>query len=134
MSEELPKTLDQFYKFVSEKKLMALQCLDCGKIYLPPTPRCPKCFSFNTSWKELSGKGKLLTYTEIHVATPQFASQAPYLVGIVELEENVRLPGIIKNCRREELAIGKPMKVVFEEKAEERKSWPAWGRYYLVPA
>ena len=67
MSQQ-PFTIEQFYKFLKEQKLMAAQCLQCGKIHLPPRPLCDNCFSQDFEWVKVSGKGKLLTYTVISVA------------------------------------------------------------------
>jgi uncharacterized OB-fold protein len=54
----------------------------------------------------LSGRGKLVTWTVIHIAPCDFALQTPYVVGIVELEEGVRLTAQIVDCTVEELDFG----------------------------
>lgn len=90
--EQIPFTVESFYKFVKEKKLMAAQCNKCGTVILPPRPMCPKCFSKDLRWKESPLKGKLLTYTVIHVSPQQFQSLTPYPVGIVEFENGAHLP------------------------------------------
>ena len=74
---------------------MAGQCLKCGKIHLPPRPLCDNCFSQDFEWVNISGKGKLLTYTVISVAPHQFQALTPYAVGIVELENGLKIPGMI---------------------------------------
>jgi len=130
--EEVPPfTIEQFYKFLSEKKLMAAQCGECGSKFLPPRPICTSCYSKNLSWIKLKTQGKLVAYTIIHVAPQQFQPFVPYAYGIVELEDNLRLPGMIRNAKHEEIKIGMELKIVFEPTANE--DWPKWPVYYFEP-
>ena len=51
----------------------------------------------------VSGKGKLLTYTVIHVAPTQFQNLAPYTVGILKLRDGLKIPGMIQEITQEQL-------------------------------
>ncbi len=93
MSTSEPFTIEQFYKFLTKGKLMAGKCKKCGKIHLPPRPLCDNCYSEQFEWLEVSGEGKLLTYTVINVAPQQFQHLTPYAVGIVQLENGLKIPG-----------------------------------------
>lgn len=127
-------TIEQFYKYVGQKKLMGGKCLNCGKIHLPPRPLCDKCLSTGFEWVELPQTGKLLTYTVIHVAPTQFQHLAPYAVGIVQLENGVRIPGMIKNAPLDNIKIGMKLKVEFEEApTAQTQQWPQWPRYHFIP-
>ena len=42
-------------------------------------------------WTELTGRGILYARTTIHAAATQFRDEVPYSVGIVDLEEGIRL-------------------------------------------
>ena len=131
MSEVISFTVASFYKFVSEKRLMAAKCKECGTEILPPKPMCPKCLSTNLMWIELEGTGKLLSYTIIHVAPEQFQAIAPYAVGIVELQKGLRLPGMIRDVKHEDIKIGMSLKIDFETSTSSQ--WPAWSRYFFKP-
>ena len=132
MSEQpIPFTIASFYKFVSENKLMAAECSECGTVLLPPKPMCTNCLSTNLKWIELDGAGKLLSYTIIHVAPEQFQSMAPYAVGIVELKKGLRLPGMIRDVNPEEIKIGMNLKIDFDSSTSSQ--WPAWTRYFFKP-
>jgi uncharacterized OB-fold protein len=109
-----PFTMEQFYKFISQGKLMAAKCSKCGKILLPPRPLCNVCFSQDFTWVEVKGQGKLLTYTIIHVAAPQFQALAPYAVGIVQLENGLKLPGMISGVPQDQLKIGMNLTLDFK--------------------
>jgi len=132
MTEETaPFTIESFYKFVKEGKIMGAQCNKCGHVALPPRPMCPKCLSKYLTWKENPKQGKLLTYTVIHVSPQQFQQLAPYAVGIVELENGARLPGIIKGVSPEQIKVGMNLTIGFEEAKPE--GWPQWPRYHFKP-
>ena len=132
MSEQpIPFTIASFYKFVSEKQLMAAKCNECGTVLLPPKPMCTNCLSTNLKWIELEGDGKLLSYTIIHVAPEQFQSMVPYSVGIVEFKKGLRLPGMIRNVNPEEIKIGMDLKIDFDSSTSSQ--WPAWTRYFFRP-
>ncbi|MCD6432100.1 Zn-ribbon domain-containing OB-fold protein [Candidatus Bathyarchaeota archaeon] len=133
MSEEGPFTIEQFYKYVEQGKLMGGRCKKCGTIYLPPRPLCTKCFSKDFEWVEISPKGKLLTYTIIHVAPVQFKSMAPYAVGIVQLENGLKIPGMIRDVEHEKIEIGMELQVGFEKPSATASQWPQWPRYYFKP-
>ena len=131
-NEQTQFTIENFYKSVKERKLMAARCNKCNKVILPPRPMCPNCFSKNLEWKELSKHGKLLTYTVIHIAPKRFSEWAPYPVGIVKLEEGAQLPGIIKNLPPDKIKIGMELAVDFDT-TEIPQEWPQWPRYYFKP-
>lgn len=121
-------TIEQFYKFMSQGKLMAGKCSKCGKIHLPPRPLCDNCYSQAFTWMQIRGKGKLLTYTVIHVAPMQFQALAPYAVGIVELEGGLKIPGMINGASQEELRIGMELTLDFGT-CITAQTWPQWQRY-----
>jgi hypothetical protein len=130
MAETMPFTIESFYRFVKEKKIMGAQCSKCGQLILPPRPMCPKCLSKDLEWKESLKQGKLLTYTVIHVSPQQFQSLAPYAVGIVELENDARLAGMIKGIALDQIKVGMNLTIDFEEASTTTK-WPQWPRYYF---
>jgi len=126
--------IESFYKFVGEGKLMGAKCGKCGEVMLPPRPVCSKCFGKNLTWIELKGRGKLLTYTVIHVAPKQFESLAPYAVGIVKLEDGPHLLGMIRNIEPDKLKVGMMLTVDFEKPSSSQAQWPLWSKYFFKPS
>ena len=132
MSAQTPFTIEQFYKFMQQGKLMAGKCLRCGKIHLPPRPLCDNCFSQEFEWVEAPEKGKLLTYTIIHIAPTQFQALAPYAVGIIELENGLRIPGMIQGAPQDQLKVGMAVTIDFGT-CNTTQAWPQWPRYCFKP-
>ena len=131
MLEEYPFTINSFYMFLTEERLMASKCNECGTILLPPKPMCTSCLSNNMNWTELEGSGKILSYTVIHIAPEQFQSIAPYSVGIIEFKNGLRLPGMIRDEAPKKLKVGMQLKICFDKKTSDQ--WPPWSRYYFKP-
>ncbi len=125
-------TIEQFYKNILQGKLLGAKCQKCGKLHLPPRPLCDNCFSKEFKWVELSNKGKLLTYTVIYVAPTQFQGMAPYAVGIIELEDGVRIPGMIRGVAPEQIKIGMSLVMDFGT-CTATQQWPQWPRYFFKP-
>ena len=138
LSEVRPFTIDSFYKFVSEGKIMAAKCNKCEATMLPPKPVCTKCYSIDLTWVTVPNKGNLLTYTVIHVAPKQFEAQTPYHIGIVKLGQGLQLLGMIRGVDPNQVQIGMELAVDFEKTsnkpAAEADQWPQWTRYYFKPA
>ena len=132
MSEDVTFTIEQFYKHILQGKLMGGKCEKCGKVHLPPRPLCDNCFSNQFEWVELPHNGKLLTYTVIHVAPTQFQGMAPYAVGIVELEDGSRIPGMVRGVAPEQINVGMPLTIDFGTCAA-TQAWPQWPRYFFKP-
>jgi uncharacterized OB-fold protein len=53
------------------------------------------------------------------VAPSQFADQAPYAMGIVEVEPGIRLMTQIVDCNLEKIKIGMPVKLEFRKIVED---------------
>jgi len=82
----------------------------------------------------VKGRGKLLTYTVIHVSPKQFEALVPYPIGIVKFEEGPQLLGMIRNIELDKLKIGMPLTIDFEKPSTAQAQWPPWSRYYFKPS
>jgi uncharacterized OB-fold protein len=128
MSSQEPFTIEQFYKFLQQGKIMAGKCQKCGKIYMPPRPLCDNCYSQQFDWVNVSGKGKLITYTVIYIAPQQFQTLVPYAVGIVQLENGLKIPGMIQSLTLQQLNVGMELTIDFGS-CSNTQQWPRWPRY-----
>lgn len=130
MGEQTSFTIEQFYKNIAQGKLLGAKCKKCGKVHLPPRPICDGCYSREFDWTTIATKGKLLTYTIIYIGPVQFQSKAPYAMGIVELENGLKILGMIRDIALEQIKIGMDLTIDFETCAT-TQPWPQWPRYYF---
>ncbi len=75
-------------------KLLGLKCKDCGASTCPPKMTCQECGSTNLDITELSGKGKIATFTVSYVPGLGREAEAPIPIIMVELDEG---PWILGN-------------------------------------
>lgn len=132
MTGQEPFTIEQLYKFMNEGKLMAGRCKKCGKIHFPPRQLCDECLSNEFEWTQIPTRGKLLTYTIIHIAPAQFQATAPYAIGIIGLDNGLKIPGMIKKAPIDKMEITMPLSVVLEP-CTGTGPWPQWPKYHFEP-
>lgn len=83
----------EFFSALMEGKLIGVKCKDCDEITCPPKSTCNNCGSRNLEKIELSGKGKIVSYTVTYVAPLGYDNEVPYVVAIVELDEGAWIVG-----------------------------------------
>ncbi|UCE36126.1 MAG: Zn-ribbon domain-containing OB-fold protein [Thermoplasmata archaeon] len=107
----------KFADYLKDGKLMGTRCKKCGEFYFPPRADCIKCFSDEFEWVETTGKGRLHTYTIIYAAPTGFDDIAPYIIGVLDLDDGGRLLGWV-DVPEEQIEIEMRLKAVpkiFEE-------------------
>jgi uncharacterized OB-fold protein len=106
----------EFYQFCKNHELRFQRCDDCATWRHIPRDMCAKCGSFKWSWTVSSGKGTLFSWTTAtQPMMPQFADSVPYSPAVVELEEGVRMVTWLVDVKPEELRLGMPLRVAFED-------------------
>jgi hypothetical protein len=81
-----------------EGRLLGLKC-GCGDILCPPRGVCARCGNQDLEVVELSGKGKIASYTTLFVAAEGRDQELPYAMALVALEEGPYVIGRIDtNC------------------------------------
>jgi len=109
----------------SRYNLHGKKCTNCDKTYFPPRDMCPKCrrASIGKMQKvQLTGKGKVVSYSTVHDGLPEFHMQLPYTIAIIELEEGARITGQIVDCKENLVKIGSKVETVFRKLGEEGKA------------
>lgn len=86
-------SVKDYQSALRENRLPGVKCGECGFVTAPPRWACRKCGSSNLSLLQLSGRGKVASFTSIHVATSSRHGHTPYLVVLVELEEGSWIMG-----------------------------------------
>ncbi|HEX2384032.1 MAG TPA: OB-fold domain-containing protein [Acidimicrobiales bacterium] len=112
----LDDTNRYFWTSGEDGKLRFLRCQQCGYWLHPPAPRCPSCLSKELDVEAVSGQATLHTFTVNH--QPWYPGlDPPYVIAIVELpeQEGLRLTTGIVGCASDEVEIGMPLQVTFEQ-------------------
>lgn len=106
----------EFYRFCKQHELRFQRCTACGTWRHVPRDMCAKCGSFDWEWARSSGKGKLFSWTTaIQPMLPQFADLVPYSPVVIEMDEGVRMVSWLVDVPDEELRLGLPVEVCFDD-------------------
>lgn len=101
-----------FWEGVKQGKLLIQRCKACGDLHHPPGPVCPKCQSFDWDTVESSGKGTVYSFVVMHYPeVPPF--EYPNPVGLIELEEGVRIISQLIGVKPGDVKIGQKVQVEF---------------------
>jgi uncharacterized OB-fold protein len=109
-----------FWDGVKERKLMILQCQNCGHHVHVPRPVCNRCRSLDLAPAEMSGQATLYAYTVVmQVFHPFYADKVPYTLAVVELAEEagLRMTTQIIDCDEADLRTGMEVEVIWTEVA-----------------
>ncbi len=100
--------------------LVGARCGNCNKVLFPPRYICPYCRRMGKLEPyRLKRRGKVLSYTVVHIAANGFEDQAPYLLAIIELEDGPRLTAQITDCNPDDIKIGDEVEMIFRRMGEE---------------
>lgn len=109
-----------FWAAAKEQRLAAQQCSDCGNVFFPPGACCPRCMSQKLSWKPLSGRGTIESWTVFHqLYYKGFAQELPYNVAVIRLDEGVSLMSNVTGIANEKLRAGMKVEVWFDVATDE---------------
>ncbi|MFH1983734.1 MAG: Zn-ribbon domain-containing OB-fold protein [Pseudomonadota bacterium] len=72
-----------FEELRDNRRIMAVRCPDCGKVYVPPRKVCGPCFREMTDWVEVGPEGTIGTFTILRYAfiDPETGEQKPVPYG-----------------------------------------------------
>jgi len=92
--DDLDRPNQEFYRHCGSGRLHLQSCIACDLLRYPTTTACPWCSTADYQWRPVSGKGRIYSYCEVHHAIqPLFRPFLPYLILLVELDEQAGAPG-----------------------------------------
>lgn len=122
-SKPLPRIDEEskgFWEACQRHELYIQRCGACRSYRYYPRAVCPGCLSSDTEWVRSSSRGTVYTFTVTYQnQTPGFRDELPYVLAYVELEEGVRLLTNVIGCLPEDVRIGMPVEVDFEDATAE---------------
>jgi uncharacterized OB-fold protein len=104
----ISKTND-FVDYLEKGKVMGTCCKDCGLVFFPPRTDCHQCLADNTEWFEVSGTGKLLTYSKLQFAPVGFEEDLPYCIAVLDYGDYKVFGRISGDVPEEEIKVGMEM-------------------------
>jgi uncharacterized OB-fold protein len=97
--------------------LLVQRCTPCGAWQWGPEWICHRCLSFDLTWREVAGRGRIYSWERPwHPVHPALVGRGPYIVVLVELPDagNVRMLGNLLGDPAQSVAIGAAVEAAFE--------------------
>lgn len=108
-----------FWEGCRARELRAQRCRQCRQLRWPPQAFCPKCYSWDFEWTKLGETGTVYSFVVVHyVSIAAFQGDVPYVVAHITVDgtdERVRLTSNVIGCPWQDVRVGMPVRVVFED-------------------
>ncbi len=108
----ITKTND-FISYLEKGKVMGSRCKECQAIYFPPRSDCFKCLHSNMEWFEVTGPGRLLSFSELKYGPVGFEDDLPYTIALLDYGDYKVFGRISKDIPYEDLNVGMELKTEF---------------------
>ncbi len=76
--------VNDFIDYLEDGKVMYTHCKKCGADFFPPRADCAGCLSSDMEWREVSGTGKLVSYSQLKYAPVGFDGDLPYSIAMLD--------------------------------------------------
>lgn len=108
---------EEYWRIASEEHELAIpNCGNCERSFMYPKRYCEHCGSDEIAMERRSGPFTLYSYSTIQGAPhPDFADEVPYTVGVIEIEDEVRLLANVVTDDPDALECGMSVDVTFDQ-------------------
>jgi uncharacterized OB-fold protein len=119
---EIDADIKPFFDGLREHRFLLFRCTTCGAWYWPAAycrfhPNKP--YMQEMEWTEASGRGTVATFNIMYTAFhPGFRDEVPFAFAMVQLDEGPMTGSTIVDCRPEEVYVGMPVEVVYDDVEE----------------
>ncbi len=102
-----------FFDACARGELLVQRCASCGSRQFYPRIWCTTCDSTDLAWEQVSGDGKLVTFSIVRRAPSEaHRARVPYILAIVKLAEGPQMMATIVNSDSTALVPGMAVRVV----------------------
>lgn len=122
MSIPLPRLTGltgEWYGWLARHELRFQHCTGCARWRHVPRELCPDCGGPEWSWQPVSGRGTVYTWSVTHRPLHPSFPETPFAQVVVELAEGPRVLSTVVDVAPDELEIGLPVTVRFDQVTDE---------------
>jgi uncharacterized OB-fold protein len=104
--------INDFVDYLEKGQVVGTKCKDCGLSFFPARADCYQCLSSNMEWFEVSGTGKLITYSKLEYAPVGFGDDLPYAIALLDYGDYKVFGRIAPDLSEDEISVGMEMTTV----------------------
>lgn len=109
-----------YWAAAKQHKLVIQRCKQCWRMQYFPRAICAACGHMEFDWVESSGKGEVYSLTRVYMnRAPGWAEEVPYVFALIQLNEGIHMISNVVGTPAEEVVIGTPVEVIFEDVNDE---------------
>lgn len=102
----------RFWDYANDHELRMQKCTSCAYVWWPPGPHCPRCWSTENEWTQLSGEGRVVSWVRYHRRySKEF--EPVYPVVMVALDEGPVYQANLLHTDGEDISHDMPVETVF---------------------
>jgi uncharacterized protein len=102
-----------FWEAAARDRLVLPRCETCGHHVWYPRAHCPRCHSTDLDWVEVSGRGRIYSFSVVRKAQGDWAEHVPFALAYVELDEGPRILTNVVTDDPASLQVDEQVQVVF---------------------
>ncbi len=102
--------VNDFIDYLAQGQVMGTRCKKCGALHFPPVADCAECLSSDFEWFEVTGTGKLVSFSQLTYGPVGFEEDLPYSIALLDYGDYKVFGRIAKDVPSEALSIGMAMK------------------------
>jgi len=91
---------------------MGTRCVDCGTAFFPPRADCYQCLTSHMEWFEVTGTGKLVTFSRLQYAPVGFEDDLPYSIALLDYGDFKVFGRLGDDIPKKDIEIGMELKTV----------------------
>jgi uncharacterized protein len=124
-----PEVTRPFWEAAKRHELVIPRCTICDHLFFYPRSECPRCLSNHLEWMQVSGRGRLHTYTVVYQpANAAFRDDTPDIYAVVQLDEGPRMVSNVVQCEIDAVRVDMPLEAIFDDVT------PEWTLVKFKPA
>jgi hypothetical protein len=101
--------INDFIDHLHDGRITGTRCTDCGRAFFPPRADCCRCRTSHMQWFDVSGTGRLVTYSRLGFAPVGFQDDVPYCIALLDYGDFKVFGRIAAELPEEELTVGMKM-------------------------
>lgn len=107
--------VNDFIDYLENGKVMYTRCTGCGADFFPPRADCSQCLSSAMEWREVSGSGKLVSFSQLKYAPVGFDADLPYSIALLDYGDYQIFGRLDSALDMDEVSIGMQMTTAVNE-------------------
>ncbi|MFO7708747.1 MAG: Zn-ribbon domain-containing OB-fold protein [Desulfobacterales bacterium] len=107
----LTKT-NAFINHLENGKVTGTRCKECGRVFFPPRADCFQCLAGKMEWFEVTGSGRLVSFSKLEYGPSGFQNDVPYSIALLDYGTFKVFGRIAPDVPEGAIAVGMPMKTI----------------------